>query len=80
MELVEKLNEEQMPISDFSHLFQYFDAIHLWYADPEAARGGATEPHVSYVLSARLSSRPMAWSKEKLTRFLPILADGRPVI
>ena len=62
------------------YLLQHFDAIHLWNIDPEAALGGATEPHVSHVLSARLSSRPMAWSKETLTRFLPILAAGNPAI
>ena len=59
------------------YLLKHFEAIHIWYVDPEARRGGATEPHVSNVLSARLSSRPMAWSQETLRRFLPVLAAGR---
>lgn len=58
------------------YLLDNFQAIHIWYTDPEARNGGATEPHVSNVLSARLSSRPMAWSKDTLRRFLPILAAG----
>ena len=58
------------------YLLDNFQAIHVWYTDPEARNGGATEPHVSNVLSARLSSRPMAWSKDTLRRFLPILAAG----
>lgn len=32
----------------------------------EAYGGSGTERHVSHVLSARLSSRPMGWSKEGL--------------
>ena len=58
------------------YLLDNFQAIHIWHTDPEARNGGATEPHVSNVLSARLSSRPMAWSKDTLRRFLPILAVG----
>ena len=57
-------------------LLDNFQAIHIWYTDPEARNGGATELHVSNVLSARLSSRLMAWSKDTLRRFLPILAAG----
>ncbi len=56
------------------YLFTHFDAIYIWHADAEARNGGATEPHVSSVLSARLSSRPMAWSEETLKKMLPILA------
>ena len=56
------------------YLFTHFDAIHIWHVDAEARNGGATEPHVSTVLSARLSSRPMAWSEKTLKKMLPILA------
>lgn len=58
------------------YLLNHFDAIHICSTDPEAVNGGATEPHVSHVLSARLSSRPMGWSKETLTKFVPMLAAG----
>ncbi len=37
---------------------------------------GTAGQHVSNVLSARLSNRPMVWSKDTLRRFLPILAAG----
>ena len=60
----------------FSYLDSNFDAISIFHSDPEAADGGATEPHVSHILSARLSSRPMGWSKKTLERFVPILASG----
>ena len=59
-----------------SYLLENFDAITICHWDAEATNGGATEPHVSNVLSARISSRPMAWSKETLSHFLPILAAG----
>lgn len=59
------------------YLLDHFEAIQICQKDPEAIRGGATEPHVSHVLSARLSSRPMAWSEETLRHFVPILAAGR---
>ena len=66
--------ESIMELTDY--LLDNFQAIHIWHTDPEARNGGATESHVSNVLSARLSSRPMAWSKDTLRRFLPILAAG----
>lgn len=47
--------------------------------DPAARNGGATEPHVSHVLSARLSSRPKGWSEKTLQFFTPILANGPKV-
>jgi len=57
-------------------LLKNFDAIHIYHADAEARNGGATEPHVSHILSSRLSSRPMGWSAETLKHFAPILASG----
>lgn len=58
------------------YLLNNFGAIHVYHSDPEASKGGATEPHVSHVLSSRLSSRPMGWSKKTLRHFAPILAAG----
>ena len=69
-------DREDSMMEHTGYLLDNFQAIHIWYTDPEARSGGATEPHVSNVLSARLSSRPMAWSKDTLRRFLPILAAG----
>lgn len=58
------------------YLLDNFGAIHICNTDPEATRGGATEPHVSHILSSRLSSRPMGWSKKTLEKFVPVLAAG----
>ena len=60
-----------------NYLLSNFDAIHIYSTDAEARNGGATEPHVSHVLSSRLSSRPMGWSPKTLKKFVPILASGR---
>ena len=60
-----------------NYLLDNFDAITVCNKDPEATNGGATEPHVSNILSARISSRPMAWSAETLRHLVPILAAGR---
>lgn len=70
--------ERQERIEDgLAYLYQNLDAIAVRYQDPEARNGGATEPHVSHVLSSRLSSRPMGWSIQTLEHLVPILATGR---
>ena len=58
------------------YLKKHVKGIRICATDPSANNGGCTEPHVSHILSARLSSRPMAWSKQTLERFVPILAGG----
>ena len=67
-------NREKTITANTDYLLAHFGAIHIWHVDSEARNGGATEPHVSNILSARLSSRPMAWSEETLKKMLPILA------
>jgi hypothetical protein len=62
-----------------NYLRIHMPAIAVQRTDPSAGNGGATEPHVSHVLSSRLSSRPMGWSKKTLQRFVPILANGPEV-
>lgn len=62
-----------------NYLRNHMPAIAIHASDPGAGNGGATEPHVSHVLSSRLSSRPMGWSKGTLQRFVPILANGPEV-
>jgi len=57
-----------------SYLLNNFDSIRIYSKEEESLNGGATEPHVSHVLSARLSSRPMGWSEKTLERFVPLLA------
>jgi len=57
-----------------SYLTRHIDGIRICIDDVEANNGGCTEPHVSHVLSARLSSRPMKWSKETLINLAPMLA------
>ncbi len=67
---------EQSILENSNYLLDHFDAIHIYNTDPEARKGGATEPHVSHVLSSRLSSRPVGWSAKTLKQFVPILAAG----
>ncbi|MCR5174780.1 MAG: ISLre2 family transposase [Oscillospiraceae bacterium] len=70
------LHGEERNAEAARYLLNNFDAIHVYHTDPEASNGGATEPHVSHVLSSRLSSRPMGWSQETLKHLVPILAEG----
>ena len=60
----------------FNYLLRNIAAISILCSDPEANNGGATEPHVSHVLSARFSSRPKGWSAETLRCLVP-LRSGR---
>lgn len=76
--LMELHPERQARISEgLGYLNQNLDAITVRYRDKEAKNGGATEPHVSHVLSRRLSSRPMGWSIKTLEHLVPILATGK---
>lgn len=61
---------------NLDYLLSNFEAITITQRDKASLNGGCTEPHVSHILSARLSSRPMGWSKTTLKRFVPILAAG----
>jgi hypothetical protein len=58
------------------YLANFVDGISICEKDPSANNGGCSEPHVSHILSAGLSSRPMAWSKETLEHLAPVLAAG----
>lgn len=62
------------------YLYNNFEAINIRKTDVEANNGGSSEPHVSHILSSRLSTRPMAWSKETLKHIAPILATGKFVL
>ena len=59
-----------------AYLKTHIDGISICTKDPSANNGGCTEPHVSHVLSARLSSQPMAWSRQTLKQLAPMLAGG----
>ena len=69
-------DREKTVRENMDYLLDNFEAIAVTKQDAASLNGGCTEPHVSHVLSARLSSRPMGWSKETLRRFVPILAAG----
>ena len=58
------------------YLSNQIEGVAICSADPESNNGGCTEPHVSHVLAGRLSGRPMAWSKQTLTKLAPMLAGG----
>jgi len=40
------------------YLLSHIKGVSIRKQEPEAKNGGATEPHISHVLSSRLSSRP----------------------
>ena len=69
-------HREKQIYSNAKYLKNFLKGISICKTDPRANNGGCTEPHVSHVLSARLSSRPMAWSKETLKKLAPVLAAG----
>ena len=62
------------------YLLNYVNGISICEKDSGANNGGCTEPHVSHILSSRLSSRPMAWSKQTLQHLAPILAANQIAI
>lgn len=51
-------------VQNAGYLNRFVGGISICTKDSGANNGGCTEPHVSHVLSARLSGRPMAWSKK----------------
>jgi len=63
-------------VENAGYLKGFVSGISICEKDPSANNGGCTEPHVSHILSARLSSRPMAWSKKTLKQLAPMLAGG----
>ena len=56
------------------YLLKHIEAVSICQRDEEANNGGSSEPHVSHILSSRLSSRPMGWSDETLEKMAPLLA------
>ena len=49
-----------------AYLQLFVKGISIFKKDERANNGGCTEPHISHVLAARLSSRPLAWSETTL--------------
>lgn len=68
---------EEAILKSARYLERFINGISICVKDSGANNGGCTEPHISHVLSARLSSRPMAWSRETLERLAPVLAAGK---
>ena len=64
-------------IKNAEYLEKLVKGVSICTRDPGANNGGCTEPHVSHVLSSRLSSRPMVWSKKTLQKLAPVLAAGK---
>lgn len=68
--------EHQKAITEsLAYLLEHLHSICIRNTDEEAQNGGATEPHVSHVLSSRLSSRPLGWSAKTLEHLVPMLAE-----
>ena len=66
----------EMISQNAAYLQRIVKGISICKKDEQANNGGCTEPHISHVLSARLSSRPLAWSETTLKHLAPILAAG----
>ena len=60
-----------------AYLQRFVKGIGICKKDERANNGECTEPHISHVLAARLSSRPLAWSETTLKHLAPILAAGK---
>ena len=71
---------EETTLKSAWYLKHFVSGISICVKDLRANNGGCPEPHVSHVLSARLSSRPMAWSKRTLKKLAPVLAAGQVVL
>ncbi len=75
--LCSELSErEEKILESAGYLKRFVYGISICKKDLCASNGGCTEPHVSHILSARLSSRPMAWSIKTLKKLAPVLAAG----
>lgn len=78
--LISQLPERAEIINTNSkYLVANVKGISICKKDVEANNGGCTEPHVSHVLASRLSSRPMAWSKQTLKQMAPLLASRNEI-
>lgn len=74
----ERQKKEKLELSGY--LLGHWDAIVA--RREEGAPGCSAEGHVSHVLSARLSSRPMGWSRhnmEKMAGLRVMRANGQPI-
>ena len=61
------------------YIRQNWEGIMAYWLYPEAALGVSAEAHVSHLFSARLSSRPMAWSArgvDQMARLRAMRANG----
>ena len=75
-EAIDKYPECQETITTaINYLYNNYDGVKIRLTDEESNNGGCTEPHVSHILASRLSTRPMAWSKETLEKFVKILTS-----
>ncbi len=72
--LYEAPEYEKRILTSARYLWNHKEAISICAADPEANNGGCAEPHVSHILSSRLSDRPRVWSESTLVSMAPILA------
>lgn len=57
-----------------NYLWNHFPAIKLRLQESDSILGSSTESHVSHVLSNRLSSRPLGWSRHGIDQMAHIRA------
>ncbi len=73
-------NKQDQLVEDTRYFMSHWEQITARSADTP---GCSAEGHVSHVLSARLSSRPMGWSEENLNQMAALRvmdANGMPII
>ena len=73
-------NKQRKLVEDTRYLLSHWEQIEA--ARNPNAPGCSAEGHVSHVLSARLSSRPMGWSiagLEKMAALRVMAANGQPI-
>jgi hypothetical protein len=80
-EKAETKNKQEQLVNDTRYLLSHWDQITAGHALD--APGCSAEGHISHVLSARLSSRPMGWSIAGLNQMAALRvmdANGTPII
>ncbi len=75
-------NKRETIEKTLTYLMQQWDGIQAWSKYADAIVGCSAEGHVSHVYAARMSSRPMAWTKtgvDQMARLRVLQANGESV-
>lgn len=73
IEIVERL-EDALPEESRDYILSNWNAARLRLLHKDGVKGSSTEGHVSHVLSSRMSSRPMGWSRKGAAKMAELRA------